>query len=431
MVATRPLSGALTRPPIARVPVPGHQGLQIFGGRMAVQGAGNATYELAMELPARNAAAVGALGVIAAQSAAATSPGSLSVAATLRLGAGLSDLDGAFSGATQTFGGQQSTGARIVVPPPLAGTAPFQVQRRAYLVGDMVETVPPMKTDGRPLPLAVARMSAGSANTAMLGQSGDDFTPWATRAAGLVRFRQNATAGDQRAATAGWSAVSTGPMVGFCYAHAGPILNVVTLGDSQSESRSEDYLNLNWVQRACEALNAGAPKTWLSHSNLAWTGQTSDCFVQHLVDLIASGIVPDIVVLQVGTVNDTAGNVALTAPVVNAWRARFARLLALCSQNRICPLVWTLPPANYVARQYGASDALRVAYNAEMLALCGAAGIACLDAAALVSGGLDANGQGTILPAFNLDNIHLNAAGQSALAAAAAPLLQQLLAGYL
>ena len=386
-----------------------------------------------MELQARNSQAVGAVGLIAAISAAASAPTNVSVAASLKLGTALTDLDSAVTGlVTQTFGGQIDTGARIDIPIPLAGTAPFQVQRRTYLVGDMVETVPPTKTDGRPLPLAIARMSQGSGSYAVLGDAGDDYTSWVTRAAGLARFRVNGTAGNQISTVAGWgSPISAGPMVGFCYAHAGPIFNIVTLGDSQSASRSEDYLGLNWVQRACEAINAGGPKTWLSHSNLAWTGQTSDCFVQHLTDLLAGGIVPDILVMQVGTVNDTAGNVALTQAVVNTWRARFIRMLAICAQARICPFVWTLPPANYVVRNYGASDALRVAYNQEIIALCAAAGIPCLDAASIVSGGVDGNGQQTILPAFNLDNIHLNAAGQNALAAAGQLILQQLLSGYL
>jgi hypothetical protein len=384
----------------------GCEGIQIFGGRMEAQvtvgGAGASTYEFACELNARNATAIGSLTPIMAASRAATSPAEVAFIPQFRTLAALTDLDGTWGGTNAFWDDPGAAGVRVAIP--------VASSRRAWLYPRQQEITPVTRTDGGARPLVAGRVFVGSGNLALLGSSGgsDSFANWASRSAGLARFRVNSGSGDQRAATTGWVAANTGPLVGFGYSHNGLICNVMTIGDSIAEGRAT-YIGAGFGLVAVESVNASSPKTWFTHSNAAWSGISSVAFVNQLFDALWYGIVPDIVIFPIGTPNDP-GNASITTAHVNNWRSRVARTLALCARYGITPIAYTMLPCNTAVNNWGTSDSLRTAYNAEMLSALAAAGVTIVDLASVFSG-TTTGGQVQYSVGLTTDGIHPNDAG--------------------
>ena len=412
-----------------RVRQPGCQGIKIFGGRsannVALGVAGSSTYETAIELDARSAQAVGSLAPIIAAAKAASGSAEVGVFAYVDLIAELSALDSAWGGVAVDFWG---TGAsRLPVSPSTV--------RRAFLTTDQAERVPPSRSDGRTKPLAACRAAIGATTLQTLGNGSDSFSNWSSRPAGYVRFRANSGSGDQSTATSGWSTASTGLCVGFAYSHLGPILNVMLVGDSIGEGRGT-YLNEGFGQLAVDALNAQSPLTWLAYSNLSWSGGVYTTIRDGFFDALAAGIIPDVLVFPCGTLNDVgAGSNSVTAAHVNNWRARLAQMLAKCAEELICPIVYSIPPVNNAANggsyDLGASDSLRVAYNAEIKALCAASGITFIDIDASAYAGSVSSGQVQISAGLTTDYVHPNDAGNAVIGALLQSALITVAGGYL
>ena len=397
----RNLAQSTTIRAIQKAVVPHYEGLKIFGGRVNTQDTGNKTYEFAYELDARGPKQVGSVRAIMCQSRAAASPGPIAGFVDLKYIGALADLDSAWGGTNALF----SRGLAGAASMPAPGTT----DRRSYAYTDQTRIVPVARTDGGTKPLVAARAFLGTASAAFLGTSGDSFTNWSTRAAGLARQRVNSTAGDQRTATTGWTATSTGPVIGFSYNHLGPICNVVSIGDSITEGRSETFLEENFTLLACEALNASGPATWVSHSNLGWSGQTSAQVLVNTRDMLRAGIVPDVLVFPAGSPNDVT--TTITTAIVDAWRAYVADMLALCAEYRIVPVLWTILPTNYAVKPYAATDSLRIAYNSEIVALGSSTGLTVVNMEPVFAGAVDGNGQTTLLT--SADGIHPNSTGNA------------------
>jgi lysophospholipase L1-like esterase len=422
MVAAR---GAL------QVRPPGFQGIQTFGERMEAQvtagAAGSFTYELALELPARSALSVGSLSLISGQSRALSNPSSPGCLASIGLAAAYADLDTALSLAPVTW--------------PLVGNAvrlvtaqSWATYRREMQVSDAIPVSAVARTDGGVRPLAVARFAIGAGNVALLGASTASFDAWATRATGSARLRVNSAAADVRTATTGWSLTSTGPMIGFVYGHLGPIFNLMAVGDSRIGGQGA-YIGSNALTLAAESINATNPRAWLSTINMGWSGCTSAAYVQNLKDALEAGFIPEVLVFEIGTPNDSgvAANL-LTDTVVAGWRSTTIQILELCAAYKIAPIAMTIYPLNYAARQYGTSDQKRVAYNTAMMAELRAVGVPVADVATALAGNggaVDGNGQQTVNPAYADDGVHTNEAGKAVEAALLRPLLATVLQGYI
>jgi lysophospholipase L1-like esterase len=250
---------------------------------------------------------------------------------------------------------------------------------------------------------------------AMIGVAGTDLTNWATRSAGSVRMRKNSATGDQTAAITNWgSAVSYGVIPGFAYVDSGPVCNVMgfddSLGDGFGGGITYQSENVNIL--ACEAINAEGHKTWLSYANLAWSGQTTANILNNFRDAVGAGLVPDIAVIPSGSPNDVAG--VITTAHVTAWRTFLNQMLEVCALNGICPIVRPVYPANFAVKAWGTSDALRIAWNTEVAAMCAASNIIYLDGDLVtLTGPIDGNGQMTLL--LTTDGIHPNDTGKAAL----------------
>jgi hypothetical protein len=388
----------------------GSQGGVIFGGRCAsTRLAESATIEFVQELPCAPDE-VSSVQVITM--GAAPTSGSVSgfFNSVLPIGA-MTDLDAnnyAAALATNWLG----QGATVLI-----GGA--SVSRRAIHISDPINITPVARTDGGARALLSSRGYYGAGSYSFLGDNGvsDNYNAWATRPAGRVRIRRNGTSGDQRTTTGGWSAEQFSPIVGFAYASHRPHLHVATFGDSISCGRGT-YIEASQNLLACEALNAAQSKVIFSHLNLSWSGQNMAAIYQNMADTLRQGIIPDVAIFPCGSPNDV-GNRSITTADITSIRRWFYAMLGLCAQYGVAPLVWTWMPTNSVVNNYGASDSLRVAYNADIMARCAAYGIVCKDLATNISG-VTTGGQVQMLLLRTTDNIHPNDLGISE----AAPLIQ-------
>ena len=398
----RNLAQSTTIRAIQKAVVPHYEGLKIFGGRVNTQDTGNKTYEFAYELDARGPKQVGSVRAIMCQSRAAASPGPIAGFVDLKYIGALADLDSAWGGTTALFSRGLAGAASI--------PAPGTTDRRNFAFTDQTKIIPVARTDGGTKPLIAARTFLGSGGSAFLGTSGDSFANWSTRPTGLARQRVNSAVGDARASTTGWSATSTGPVIGFSYNHLGPIINVVSIGDSITEGRSTTtFLGENFTLLACESINAGTQATWVSHSNLGWSGQNTAQILVNTRDMLRSGIIPDVLVFPSGSPNDVT--TTITTAIVDGWRAYVADMLALCAEYRIVPVIWTMLPVNYAVKAFGSTDTLRIAYVAEIVALVTSTGLIVVNMEPVFAGPVDGNGQTTLL--YSDDGIHPNATGNA------------------
>jgi lysophospholipase L1-like esterase len=377
----------------------GYEGIQIFGGRMGTQfttGASGNTFEFVTELMGTVPAQVGSVRAILGTSVAGTTPADISVAVSAKSLGAIADADASFS-TTATFVGGLTATATIVYPQTTS--------RRKYVFTDPITLTPAARTDGGTKALIGARgfISTANANTALLGSASDDFSTWPTRAKGLARFRSHPTTGDQRTNASGWTASNTGVVVGFSFTSSKKIVNVFGVGDSITEGRGQ-YVNEGFTRLACDNINALSPSASFVYSNMGWSGLNTLNFIYHLYHALEDGIIPDVVVCPIGSPNDTGGN-PITDAMVDNWRSRAFRILEMCGKYQIIPVFWTILPVN--SMNWDATDAKRVAYNAEMLATFTASGVAIVDLASLVSGAT-VDGQVQFLDPLQDDGIHPN-----------------------
>lgn len=108
--------------------------------------------------------------------------------------------------------------------------------------------------------------------------------------------------------------------------------------------------------------------------------------------------------------------VPITAATVAAERANYQRILTAAANQKAPTISWTMLPANYAAKAWGATDSLRLSMNATRLAG-SVAGALVVDPASLVSGPVDGNSQTTLAYA-EADGLHLPYAGNVAAGAA-------------
>lgn len=140
-------------------------------------------------------------------------------------------------------------------------------------------------------------------------------------------------------------------------------------------------------------------------------GQTQATILLHLQDAILDGFVPDIVFYQGGTPNISAA--PLLSGHVAAWRQHAVLATSAISELGGVPILRTVLPVNPAVKNYDATDALRVAYNAALLTW-EKDGLDVWDFSSVMSGETDGDGQVLMREDFNLDNIHPNDAGNAA-----------------
>lgn len=291
--------------------------------------------------------------------------------------------------------------------------------RIAYTGTDWIPISSIPRTDGgtRPLIVAHAYMNA-TANLPVYGDGNDDFTNWATRTDGRIWVSRQQSG---LAVTSGFNSTTNtkqSPIAGFRYLSRGKVITVACVGDSIDERRGT-YLNEGLVT----ALDAVSDMngTVYEYMNCGWSGQSMATFAERAIDILQSNIKPDVLVMPVASPNDTLGTIAQSD--IAAFRARRNRVVAEARKVGVPVVLRTWLPTNTAVRNYGASDALRVAYNAEMVAQAGK-GIFVADTASPVSGAT-VGGQVQFNAADQVDGIHPSDVGNAKMNTALIPLIQQ------
>lgn len=372
----------------------GNYGVHLVGGAPfndITPSSPGATWEFAYELPTDD------FGSMALLFGRGTGPGSFSFQAQIKAIGALTDLDGAWSGAATVLFSTANTAATVNPGASLVD----------WLISDDVTLSPVARTDGGTRPLVAVRAFLNTTATVKLvGTTGATYDSWATRPEGLVRFRRNSAAGDQTTATSGWALDSAFPLVGLAFSTTRPMITVASIGDSIDEAIGATNRGANQALRATELLNAQQSTYRFSHMTCGLAGAPMTRYLAAAKNILAAGVIPDVMIFPCGTPNDGS---PITDAMVAAWRAGTYQLLGLCDEYGVIPIVRTMIPANFAGVAWGSSDSKRVAWNAELLATCAARGIITIDAASVLSGPVDGNGQVTLNNTN--DNIHPNSAG--------------------
>jgi len=284
------------------------------------------------------------------------------------------------------------------------------VGRIAYTATDWISISSVARTDGGTKPLIVARafMQANSA-LPVYGDGTDNFTNWATRTDGRIWAARNQAG---VAVTSGFTSTtnaSQSPIVGFQYLARGKVITVAGVGDSITDGRGT-YLNEGFILPALESLS-DATGTVYEYMNCGWSGQTMATFAERGIDILQSVVKPDVLVMPGASPNDITTTIAQSD--IDGFRARRNRVVAEARKQGVPVVLWTWLPSNTSVKNYGATDSLRAAYNADLVAQAGR-GLLVADTATAVSG-VTSSGQVQMLVGSTTDNIHPNDSGNALL----------------
>jgi len=284
--------------------------------------------------------------------------------------------------------------------------------RIAYTMTDWINVSSIPRTDGGTHPLLVVRaFMQATAALPVYGDGIDDFTNWATRTDGRIWVARNQT-GLHTSTTTGFTSTTNAnqsPIVGIQYLSRGKVITVCGVGDSITDGRG-GYFNEGFIMPATEALSDPAGTAY-EYMNCGWSGQAMVTFAERAIDILQSEVRPDILVLPAASPNDAVSTI--TAANVAAFRGQRSRVLAEARRLGVPVVTWTWLPVNTATRPWGATDALRTAYNAEVLAQAGR-GIFVADTAPAVSG-VTTGSQVQMLGSATTDGIHPNPAGNAIL----------------
>lgn len=379
---------------------------RIFGGRMGtINNTTAKTYQVTTEL----AQHFDAVRVLFANTDLLVSPAMRAVAVSVM--ASNADLNNA--------SGTWVTATRNAMSRVYAELAPG-TGRIAYTATDWISISSVVRTDGGTKPLVAARaFMQTSANLPVYGDGVDNFTNWATRTDGRIWAARHQ---DGLAVTSGFTDTtnrSQSPIVGFQYLARGRVITVAAVGDSITDGRGT-YLGEGFILPALEELS-DMSGTAYEYMNCGWSGQAMSTFAERAVDVLQAGIRPDVLVIPSASPNDTL--TTITQSDIDAFRARRNRIIAEARKVGVPVVAWTWLPTNTAVRNYGASDALRVAYNNELMAMKGK-GLFVADTSAVVSG-VTSSGQVQMAAGTQDDGIHPNTAGNALLKVAVKSVIRQ------
>lgn len=194
------------------------------------------------------------------------------------------------------------------------------------------------------------------------------------------------------------------PMVRYTARKAG--IQVYIAGDSTVEGTGAQVRAYSAVVRAChERSTVDNP---IEVYNGAINGATADMFTRHLAKHIGD-VKPNVVFLMGFSTNDgmDAGS------IYRAWGS-VGRALRAIRELAKPPLVYLLGtnPKNPASRKYGADDAMRRTFNAQLAEFTEALSVP--NYVELVTGTRTAEGQDQIKDGYSNDNVHLNDVGYDA-----------------
>ncbi|MHA4848752.1 SGNH/GDSL hydrolase family protein [Rhodococcus sp. MSC1_016] len=383
---------------------PGNIGQRIFGGRMGTyDGSTATTFQVTCELQQH----FDAIQLIFANHNAAYSLNAVQCkAAALPSAADLNGNSAAWVPVTKM--GMN----RMMLTTPLSG------DRIAYTVSDMIPLASVPRSDAGTNPIVVIRAYMTNNSTiSVVGNGTDSFTNWATRTDGRL-WAMRAQTGDQVTTPTTWTSttnISQSPIVGVRYLARGKVVNVMAVGDSISDGRGT-YLGEGFGGLVADRLSED--DIAVEYSNCGWAGQSTTSFANRAMDILQSDVKPDVLMFPSNSPNNETN---FTAAGIVSAAAHRSRVLAECARVGTVPVLWTLIPCSPAVHDWGATDALRVADNAAVLAL-RQRGVLVADTATALSGPV-VGGQVGLPAEYAPDGIHPGDLGSAMMADLLEPLV--------
>lgn len=389
----------------------GPVGVRVFGGRMGTLNiAGTTTFHVACEVPTE----FDAVQIIVANTAARLSYATINMAVAALPSA--ADLNGSAEPWTIVYSGGPS---RARMNQANSGGT----NRVRYTATDIAQLSSVARSDGGTKPILAMRVIFGpTATLPVVGNGTDSFTNWATRSTGnLWAMRHQAVLAATPGNYANFTSTtnqSQSPIVGYRFWSRGRVVNVMNVGDSIDDGRGT-YLGAGYGELVCDSLSTVGGLTFMQ-ANLGWSSQAASTYLTRAMDALRSPVVrPDI--LMIPSMSPNEG----TPLTVGQFRTRanwLAKVIDECRRLGVVPVIRTMLPCSAAVNDWNASDALRIADNARVVALRDR-DVLVADVAPLFETVLDGDGQMGINPALTNDGIHPNDAGLALMAAELAPLV--------
>lgn len=191
------------------------------------------------------------------------------------------------------------------------------------------------------------------------------------------------------------------------YKSRGRIRTLGVFGDSLAFGQGGTNYGEGYARLLQRSISSTARPVELA--NIGMPGATTTEFYNNMVKLVAAGIVPHWSIYHAGSPNNISTTIA--ASDVNTMRTQLTKAVDTLLTNGSIPFVATWVPSNTAAKNYGATDSLRVAYNNQVRAMAGA-NVLDIDTAVA---GVTVGGQVQIKAGMaNADNLHINDVGAQA-----------------
>lgn len=286
-------------------------------------------------------------------------------------------------------------------------------QRRGFSVSDWVGVdAPDLDASGYCYVAMRAWVNGGNPLTLSGNTAGtEDYSGWMTHADGRVMLIHRRPGDFASTNQANFSASATRvndcPIVGFQYMTTAGIITVGSLGDSTDTGvTGSRYRCEGWAGRAVFGLST--PEFPLEFMQLAWPTHAAATYRSHISDAIAAGLIPDVLTFPCASPNEITTTIA--ASDISKSAGYFGEIMAACFANKIRPVVKSWMPSTNAVKAYGATDSLRVAYNAKIEK---EFRVPIVPASTLVSGAAHASGQIEPAPGLMDDGIHPNATAEA------------------
>lgn len=310
---------------------------------------------------------------------------------------------------TATFGGSSTTIS--LAPGPSAAQC-------THYESDPIRIPTTARTDGGTLPMLNVRSYVNGGILVLHGVSTDTtYNLWAAHPSGrIMRTRVktgNFATANQATFSSGSTVLTNGatPLSYIKYLARGKVVNVVHFGDSIDANRATYKGGGGFAFDACVDLTAETNgDVTFEYSSFAWEGQVmASTMVQLRNALTADIILPrSIILVPVGSPNDLPNGTITTE--IDTTRTGRGAIEMFAAKKSLVTAFRTLLPTNTGVKNYGASDSLRVAYNAELLTDGPSRGLLVADTSSAISG-VTTGGQVQMAAGAFLDGIHPNDAG--------------------